>query len=211
MNTSNNLAPKPRRRATYQDVIDAPHNKLAEIVNGELHLQSRPDTLALYATRALEIRLNGRLEGDDIKNDDRWWIFREPEIYPGEDVLVPNLTGWDREKMPAIPGNEWRSFPSSDWVCEIITPATRAIDLEKRTIYAREGMPHLWFLDPHNRTLQVFALRDSQWALTAAMADEGPVSQPPFNSISLPLEELWPPATTSETSTGDEIVSGQSD
>ena len=207
MNTSDSLTPKSRRRATYQDVIDAPHGKLAEIVNGELHLQSRPDTAALYTTRALEIRLNGRLGGDDATHD-QWWIFREPEIYPGEDVLVPNLTGWDRRKVPALPGDEWRSFPSPDWVCEVVTPATRALDLEKRTIYALEGIPHLWFLDPHNRTLQVFALQGNQWALTGAMADEGSVSLPPFNFISFPLEELWPPATASETSTGDGIVSG---
>ena len=47
-----------------------------------------------------------------------------------------------------------------DWVCEVLSPSTRRIDRnEKRAIYAREGVPDLWFVDPDTRALEVFGLR----------------------------------------------------
>ena len=32
-----------------------------------------------------------------------WWIVVEPELHFGEDVLVPDLAGWRRERMPVFP------------------------------------------------------------------------------------------------------------
>ena len=28
-----------------------------------------------------------------------WWIWHEPELHFGDDVLVPDVTGWRRERM----------------------------------------------------------------------------------------------------------------
>ena len=38
MNTQHKIAHPPYRRATYQDVLDAPPNKLAEVIDGTLHV-----------------------------------------------------------------------------------------------------------------------------------------------------------------------------
>ncbi len=35
----------------------------------------------------------------------------------------------------------------------------------KRAVYAREGVAHLWFIDPDVRTLIAFELSDGQWVL----------------------------------------------
>ncbi|MCY4240361.1 MAG: Uma2 family endonuclease, partial [Rhodobacter sp.] len=80
-----------------------------------------------------------------------------------------------------------------DWACEVLSPSTRRIDRnEKRAIYAREGVSHLWFVDPDARTLEAFELRGDRWVLLATLADGAPVSQPPFGAISFPLDALWP-------------------
>ena len=34
--------PTDKKRATYQDVLDAPEHMVAEIIDGELHLSPRP-------------------------------------------------------------------------------------------------------------------------------------------------------------------------
>jgi hypothetical protein len=35
-----------KKRATYQDVLDAPEHKIAEIIDGELHLSPPPTRAA---------------------------------------------------------------------------------------------------------------------------------------------------------------------
>ena len=32
-----------------------------------------------------------------------WWIIDEPELHLGEGILVPELAGWRRERMPVYP------------------------------------------------------------------------------------------------------------
>lgn len=93
--------------------------------------------------------------------------------------------------MPVI-----RNIPCTDivpdWICEVLSPGTRRIDLiDKRAIYAEAGVPWLWFVDPLERTLEGFALRDGAWTLAAALADEAEARAPPFDAVAFPLEALW--------------------
>ena len=48
--------PGPRRRATYQDVLDAPPHRVAEIVDGVLHTNPRPAMPHALATSSLAAR-----------------------------------------------------------------------------------------------------------------------------------------------------------
>ncbi len=121
-----------------------------------------------------------------------WWIVFEPELHLGEDILVPDLAGWRRQRLPNLPNAAFFEL-APDWVCEVLSPSTRQLDLtDKRNIYAREGVAHLWFVDPDARTLEAFELKEAQWVLTASLADDAPVSLPPFDAISFPLSALWP-------------------
>ncbi|MEO7097616.1 MAG: Uma2 family endonuclease, partial [Polyangiales bacterium] len=45
--------PAAKRRATYQDVLDAPEHKVAEIIGGDLHLSPRPGGLSTVAASVL--------------------------------------------------------------------------------------------------------------------------------------------------------------
>ncbi len=121
-----------------------------------------------------------------------WWILDEPELHFGADVLVPDLAGWRRERMPQFPDAPWTEL-APDWVCEVLSPGTRRLDLtDKRRLYAAAGVAHLWFVDPLARTLEAFALRDGAWALIAALKDDEDVQVPPFDAVTFPLSALWP-------------------
>ena len=110
----------------------------------------------------------------------------------GADILVPDLAGWRRERMSDYPDEAYFSL-TPDWVCEVLSPSTRALDQgRKRDIYAREGVAHLWFVGPDARTLEAFELRESQWVLLKTLTDNDPVSLPPFDAISFSLGDLWP-------------------
>jgi Uma2 family endonuclease len=77
-------------------------------------------------------------------------------------------------------------------VCEVLSPGTRRIDLtEKREIYGTAGVGHLWFVDPIDRTLEVFDRRDGAWVLVTALRDDAEVRLPPFEAVGFPLAALW--------------------
>ncbi|HET7409173.1 MAG TPA: Uma2 family endonuclease [Paracoccaceae bacterium] len=179
------------RRATYQDVLDAPPNMVAELVRGALHLHPRPAPRHAMASSRLGIALGGPF---DLGNDGPggWVILDEPELHILHDVLVPDLGSWRRERMPALPETAWfETVP--DWVCEILSPGTRRLDLtEKRDIYAAAGVRHLWLVDPDARTLEAFELRDGGWFLIAALKDDEEVRVPPFDAVAFGLAALWP-------------------
>ena len=191
MKTQRGIATAPYRRATYQDVLDAPLNMVAEIIGGTLHTQQRPSARHAWASS----RLGGRLDryfNPDSNGPGGWWIIFEPELHLGEDILVPDFAGWRRETMPVYPDAAYFEI-KPDWACEVLSPSTRRVDLvDKRSIYAREGVGYLWFVEPEARMLEAFELRDGQWILLATLADDAPVSLSPFDAITFPLNVLWP-------------------
>lgn len=186
----NRHAPAPRP-ATYQDVLDAPEHMVAELIEGALYTHSRP------APR--HARASSMIGGELVGPFDRgrggpggWWILDEPELHLGPDVLVPDLAGWRRERMPALPEAAWFEL-APDWVCEVLSPGTRRLDVtDKRRLYAAAGVAHLWFVDPLARTLEAFTLRDGAWTLIAALKDAEEVRVAPFDAIAFDLAALWP-------------------
>ncbi|MYG53412.1 MAG: Uma2 family endonuclease [Rhodospirillaceae bacterium] len=182
---------RPERRATYQDVIDAPAHMVAEVVEGALYTHPRPAPLHALASSSLGVELGSPFQ-KGRGGPGGWWIIDEPELHLGEDILVPDLAGWRRERMPDFPDTAFVTL-APDWVCEVLSPSTRDLDRHgKRPVYAREGVAHLWFIDPVARDLEAFELRDGEWVLIATARNDDPVSIPPFEAISFPLNALWP-------------------
>jgi Uma2 family endonuclease len=59
-------------------------------------------------------------------------------------------------------------------------------------IYAREGIPHLWLVDPGARTLEVYHCQsDGHWLLLATLKEDDAAQQPPFEAVSFSLAMLW--------------------
>ncbi len=191
MNASRTATADKISRATYQDVLDAPEHMVAEIIAGTLYTQPRPAMPHARASSAIGGEIYGPFDRGR-GGPGGWWIIDEPELHLGEDILVPDLAGWRRETMPEIPDAAYCTVVP-DWVCEVLSPSTRRIDLhEKRPIYARENVRHLWFVDPVARDLEAFELRKGEWVLIATAKDDDPVSVPPFDAITFNLGDLWP-------------------
>ena len=182
----------PSRRATYQDVLEAPAYRVAEIVDGTLYTQPRPAPLHAVASSYLGGELTGPF-GRGRGGPGGWWILDEPELHLGEDIVVPDLAGWRRERMAELPDAAYFTL-APDWVCEVLSASTRRLDLhEKRPVYAREGVGHLWAPStPRTAPLEAFELYDGQWLLIASAKDDEPVSIRPFDAITFSLGDLWP-------------------
>ena len=183
--------PAAEPRATYQDVLDAPPHRVAEIVDGTLYTHPRPAAPHALASSALGHDLGSPFQYGR-GGPGGWWIIDEPELHLGEDILVPDLAGWRRERMPDYPDAAYFTL-APDWVCEVLSASTRNVDLHgKRPVYAREGVRHLWLVDPADRTLEAFDLRNRQWERIAGAKDDDPVCIRPFDAVTFSLGDLWP-------------------
>ena len=117
----------------------------------------------------------------------------EPEVHFVRDteVVVPDLAGWRRQRMPELP-EDHRFEVVPDWMCEILSPATRSIDREiKMPCYARFGVPFLWLIDPEARSLEAYVLEQQAWQSLGQFEGDTEVVVEPFDVVPLPLGDLW--------------------
>lgn len=179
------------RKARYEDLFDLPENMVGEILGGVVHAHPRPAPKHARAYSALGYLVGGPFDGGR-DGPGGWWIIDEPELHLGEDVLVPDIAGWRRERMPSLPDTAWFEL-APDWVCEVLSPSTASTDRAvKLPLYAREGVANVWLVDPDARTLEVNERQhDSRWLLLSTLKDDADVRQPPFDAITFDLDALW--------------------
>jgi Putative restriction endonuclease len=180
-----------QRAATYDDLLAVPEHLVAEILFGALVTHPRPAPRHAIVVA----RLSGVISPpfDFGVGGPGGWIFMiEPELHLGAHVVVPDVAGWRRERLPQLPGTAWISV-APDWVCEVLSPSTERYDRgEKRLIYAEAGVGHLWHVDPALKMLEVFELRDGKWLLLGTFGDDVEVAAPPFAEAGFSLGLLWP-------------------
>ena len=179
-----------KRRATYADVIAAPAHVVAELIGGDLVTQPRPAPRHAVATVALGRELSGPLLGG--AGGGGWIFMNEPELHLGSDVVVPDLAGWRRERLTALPDEAFIAV-APDWACEVLSPSTESWDRgPKRRIYAQAGVGHLLLVDPRAKLIEAFGLLDGRWVLLGTAAEGDEVRLAPFDAVSFPIAALWP-------------------
>lgn len=179
-----------RRIASYDDVRRVPDHLVAELVGGELHTSRRPASRHALTASGLIGDLFGPFNRGR-GGPGGWWIIDEPELDLGGDVLVPDVAGWRRERLPAWPDTPALEL-GPDWICEVLSPSTARLDrVLKLPSYARERVAHAWLIDPVQRTLEILRLTEGGWLLVASHAGSATVRAEPFDAIELELGAWW--------------------
>ncbi len=181
---------RPKPPATYADLEALPENLVGEILDGELFTSPRPRPRHSVATGGAHAALLGPFQ-HGRGGPGGWHILIEPEVKLGRDVVVPDIAGWRRERVPAIPDVVPLELVP-DWACEVLSPSTTKIDRgRKMRIYARAGIDHLWLVDPVVRLLEIHRRQDRTWVLIATYGDDDVVRAEPFDAIELALTDWW--------------------
>lgn len=178
------------KRATYTDLMNLPEHVVGEIIDGELVTTPRPAPPHAVAASSLGMKLGPPFQFGD-GGPGGWLILDEPELHLGPDVLVPDLAGWRRERMPELPDAAWFEL-APDWVCEVLSASTERRDRkQKLRIYARAQVCHAWLVDPILHTLEVLRLSGTNWVILGVHDEEDVVRAEPFEAIELALAVLW--------------------
>jgi hypothetical protein len=179
-----------RGPARYEELIALPENQVGEIVGGVLYASPRPAVPHAVAGSSLGGTLIPPFHFGD-GGPGGWWILDEPELHFGEDVLVPDLAGWRRERMPGPPASAFIELPP-DWLSEVLSPSTARLDRTKKLpVYARAGVSHVWLIDPLAKTLEVLRLESGRWMVEGLFGGNDVVRAAPFEVAAVKLSRLW--------------------
>ncbi|MGF1612760.1 MAG: Uma2 family endonuclease, partial [Gammaproteobacteria bacterium] len=152
------------RRNLYEELVALPESLIGEILDGQLYAHPRPGGRHVLAASNISAEFHGPYQRGR-GGPGGWWILLEPEVHfvKDEEVAVPDVAGWRKERMPAIPESH-RFTVVPDWICEVLSPSTESIDREiKMPLYARFGVQYLWLAHPKTRSLEAFKLVDGSW------------------------------------------------
>ncbi|HIO92685.1 MAG TPA: Uma2 family endonuclease [Leucothrix mucor] len=183
---------KPALKETlFDELMALPEHHIGEIIHNILYSQPRPAPKHARAFSVLGGKLGDSFDWGGGDDNDEWWIFSEPELHIDGHILVPDIAGWQRERMPSLPETAWFDL-APDWVCEILSPSTAQKDrMVKMPVYAELGVKHLWLIDPEIKTLEVYQLENQRWSLMASLSEDDMVSAVPFDAIEFNLDNLW--------------------
>ena len=179
-----------RKLGTYADLEALPPHVVGELIFGVVHVSPRPASLHANATAGAFGGIDGPFRRGK-GGPGGWVILFEPELHLEGDVLIPDLAGWRRERMPELPQSANFTL-APDWVCEVLSPSTEAVDRgDKSKVYAREGVRHLWFVDPIVKTLEILRLDGATYRVIEVFTGDIGVRAEPFDAIEFDLGALW--------------------
>lgn len=178
-----------KRKATYADVEALPEGKVGQLIDGDLYICGRPRIQHAIAISRLMYAAGPAFDDPSPKG---WVILIEVEIWFGKsrkNLLVPDLAGWRRTRMPEIPLLQTFDL-APDWVCEGLSPSTTRIDRgRKRELYAKFGVKHLWYADAQRREVEMLVLDGSSYRVAQIATNERGVFAPFSHQID--LAKLW--------------------
>lgn len=105
-----------RRAATWEDLLQTPDDgRTYEVLDGQLEALPRP----LPRHGRVQARLASKLSGPFDPGEGGpggWWLIIEPDVrLTPHQIVVPDLVGWRRERLPDFPeGRPMDVVP--DWV-----------------------------------------------------------------------------------------------
>jgi Uma2 family endonuclease len=163
-----------------------PRRFIDERVNGVEFRSPRPPARIAYTTGVLVNTVYNAVD----ESGGGWWILFRPELHLGGDILVPDIVGWRRDRMPELLDVEFfDSVP--DWVCEVTYPATYLLDLyHKLMAYARHGVANGWLVTPEIRGIEVWGLSRGHWTLIDAGDADQTLRVEPFEP-EIDFARLW--------------------
>lgn len=177
----------------WQAYLAAPEDMVVEILAGELFMMPRPRPRHASVAGRLRRRL-GPFDDPDEGEPGGWLILPEPELHLSaiDKPVVPDLAGWRREHVTDDFFESAAIESAPDWVCEVLSDRTRAIDrVKKQRIYHSAGVSHVWHVDPEARTFEVFRREGERWTLLLVAENDERVRAEPFTAIELDLARLW--------------------
>lgn len=180
----------PTKKMTYQDYLLLPEEPgySYEVLDGLLIKDPSPTVLHQRVSR----RLQRLLEDYFTISDPAGEIFNAPlDVTLGDYTVVQPDIFYIASRQEEIVLRARIDGPPT-LVVEVISPSTSQKDrLRKLRIYQKAQVLHYWLVNPDEKTLECFALKDGAYTFAAGGMDDEVVEHPTFAGLSVDLKILW--------------------
>ena len=148
---------------TYENYVTFPDQDgiKKEIIEGELYMTPAPATKHQIVSRNLF-----RFIDDYVVKHDLGEVLFAPcdVILSNFNIIQPDILFIAKENYTILKDQNIQGAP--DLIIEILSPASIETDrIQKKLIYEKFGVKEYWIVDPQNRSIEVWILKDKKYQL----------------------------------------------
>lgn len=185
-------------QATVEDLMALPEDTKAELIDGVIYAMAPALAKHSFAASQLFAKLTGHLEDKKRKgptDTDSWVLLTEAWTDYGEhNSFVHDIAAFSRKDLPELP-EKGPIMARPAWVCEVLSPSNWMNDTQrKRVVLEKFGVPYYWLVDPMQKNIQVFELKNKgeHYQIIQVVENvEGIVRLPPFEDLELDLMRIF--------------------
>ncbi len=180
----------PQGKWTYEDYCRLPEDGWTyEVIEGELYMSPAP--LTIHQRCKLKFAATFLSFAED---HDAGMVLDAPT-----DVLLPGLASpvqpdvifVSKERLDIVKDERVEGAP--DIVVEVLSPGNWLLDRrDKFKVYAKAGVREYWIVDPHARTIELFGLRGSMYALIGKYVAGETVQSEVLPGFEVKVEDVCP-------------------
>ncbi|MCW3489750.1 Uma2 family endonuclease [Dethiobacter alkaliphilus] len=177
------------KQYTYQDYLELDElpGYRHEILEGALIREPSPNVVHQRIVGRLHLFLYNYFLQEDPNGE----VLLSPLDVTFSDITVvqPDLFYVSSEQEII---KETRIDGAPKLVVEVLSPSNGRKDrLQKLQIYQKAGVEHFWIINPQEKTVECFTLRDGLYTVVALGMEEDVLRHPDFDGLEIELNNLW--------------------
>ncbi len=177
-----------KKKFTYEDYLKTPDDQRYELIGGELTLMTpAPVPYHQWLSKNLGFELNNFIKMNNLGK-----IFLAPcDVHLDEEnVLEPDILFVSNENTGIIGEKNIQGAP--DLVIEVLSESNAYNDLvKKKKIYARFGVKEYWIVDPFEKNVDIYSLKDKVFILERSYLESEVLESLLLAGLSIQLAEVF--------------------
>lgn len=177
-----------KQRWTYNDYLQIDDNNRYEIYRGGLIMVPAPNLCHQRYLRNLEY-----LMWSYVKENNLGEILVAPVdvIFAEDNVYQPDIVFISKKRLDIM--KDIRGiFGAPDLVVEIMSPSTSIYDtIDKREVYEEYGVKEFWLVNPDEKAVEIFILKDGVYKRHSYARKDGKVNSNLINGFIANLKDIF--------------------
>lgn len=176
-----------KKICTYEDYLKTSDDERYELIDAELIMNPSPVTYHQWISRKIEFELEKFVEEKTLG-----YVFYAPlDVYFDDtNLLQPDILFIAKNRLDIIGEKNIQGAP--DITIEILSEATAYRDLvKKKKIYAKFGVKEYWIVDPVEKTIDLYTLKETVFALMKSFAKNETLESTLLNGFTMNLEKVF--------------------
>lgn len=186
--TSAQSIPRGKIVLTYEDYCELPNDRNRyEVLEGDLNVTPAPSVKHQTVSSRLHLSLGHHVLANHLGE-----IYAAPidVILAPTTVVQPDLVFIGNDRRAIVTTRAIEGPPTL--VIEILSPSTSRTDrITKAQLYAKQGVPHYWLIDPDQQIVEAYELAGDQYNLVAKAQNAELFNPTLFLGLTIPLADLW--------------------